>query len=282
MCSRQEKEGTEVTYTSITRSGKPDTQPHTRQRNTIRKNLRTAMHPSRLPDLEDPDQDSAQGKKDDKGQTHHHAMRSARFVLPLPSTPAGTLHGIIIALAGTARDTGGAGDGRLIRGSVGVGGGGEEGVEGGAAAGFGQVEGDGVFIVVDADHGAYIVGVEWGAGFGGPDPGGVAGREVHSAVGQPGIAVLACRMLLVRRSVMYGFLLIAISSCDRLTGVNVHRIFAVISPPCTPLPSNSVTLASLSAFGITCPLPVRGESVTLFPDADVYITKILELAIWLP
>ena len=142
------------------------------------------MHPSRLPDLQDPNQDRAQREKDDKGQTHHHTVRRACSILPLPSTATGTLHRIIIALGGTSRDTSGAGDcGLIVGGSVGVGGGGEKGVEGGAAAGFGEVEGDGVFVVVDADHGVYVIGVECGAGFGGPDPGGVAGGEVHSSVG---------------------------------------------------------------------------------------------------
>lgn len=54
----------------------------------------------------------------------------------------------------------------------------------------------------------------------------------------------------------------------------VYLMFAFMTFPETPEPASSSTLMELSKFGITWPLPERGEIVTL-PEPSVYITNIV-------
>jgi hypothetical protein len=61
-----------------------------------------------------------------------------------------------------------------------------------------------------------------------------------------------------------------------------HLTLATIIPLETPEPSSSVTSASPLNWGMEYEVARRGESVTLFPSAEVYMTNILELTILLP
>jgi hypothetical protein len=53
-------------------------------------------------------------------------------------------------------------------------------------------------------------------------------------------------------------------------------------PPETIEPLKRVTIAVLSDMGISCPVPKRDDTVTLFPAAFWYTTKIFEPDMPLP
>lgn len=68
---------------------------------------------------------------------------------------------------------------------------------------------------------------------------------------------------------------------DNLELQLVQRTLATMFPSTMPLPESNSTVMLLSYFGSTCPVPFRGDSVTL-PVPSEYITKMVLPDIWEP
>lgn len=62
----------------------------------------------------------------------------------------------------------------------------------------------------------------------------------------------------------------------------LHRTFATILPPLTPEPSRRVICAVVSYWGSDRLVAYLGDTVTLLPSEEVYMTKMLAPTMPLP